>query len=141
MEIEVDYNPPPKRIFFISIALNKNECISFDYTTKAHRITKQVLIEKKKFPKNKKIDGEWDAIVLKGGKFIKRYHVRWIDLERKDWVNNEIWETRWEKSLPIKTAKRLMEYSRFISDNYKKLKKEEIKDFEDFLAKEIKRLK
>ena len=137
MEIEIDYNPSPRKMFFISVSLNKKECISFDYTTKAHRIIKQVLVEKRKFPKGSKISGGWDALIIKNDKFIKKYHIKWIDLGKKDWVNNEIWETIWERKLPIKTKEKLMRYSKFISDNYKKLKKEKIKEFEKFLKKEV----
>jgi len=141
MDIEVDYNPTPSKMFFISVALNDKEAISFDYTTKAHRVIKQVLVEKKPFPRNKKISSEWDALVLKDRKFVRRYHVKWIDMAKKDWVNNEIWETVWEKPIPKKLKDKLMTYSHLISDNYKDLEKfpEKMKEFEEFLLEELAR--
>jgi len=93
MNIEVDYNPSPSKSFFISVSLNDKEAISFDYTLKRHRVTKQVLVEKKRFSENSKINGEWDVLVLDDGKFVEKYHAKWIDLGKKDWVNDGIWET------------------------------------------------
>ncbi len=139
MNIEIDYNPSPKKMFFISVGINEKEAISFDYTSKGHRVIKQVLIEKKEFPKNKKPTSEWDAIVINDGKFIKKYHVKWIDMGKKDWVNNEIWGAVWRKPISKKLAKKLLYYSQFFSDNYLKLKllKKEWEEFENFLSKEI----
>jgi len=139
MEIEVDYNPTPSTSFFISVSLNNTEAISFDYTTKAHRVIKQVLIDKKPFPDNQQITSEWDSLVLKDGKFVQKYHVRWIDMDKQDWCNDEIWET--VKELPISKGltEVLLKYSRLISDNYKFLHKfsDEVKSFEQLLSKEI----
>src|SRR3990167_1975492 len=98
MDIEIDYNPSPSDMFFISVEIGDNEAISFDYTSKGHRVIKQVLIDKKPFPKGKKPTAEWDAIIINDRKFIKKYHVKWINMDKKDWVNNEIWETVWEKT-------------------------------------------
>lgn len=139
MEIEIDYNPTPEKFFFISISLNDKESISFDNTSKGHRVIKQVLIDKKSFLKDRKSTSEWDTLVLKNGKFIKKYHVRWINLDKKDWVNNEIWETTWEKPISKRLSDKLMKYSQFISDNYKKLGKfpKKVKEFENLLYKEI----
>ncbi|MFH1365080.1 MAG: hypothetical protein ABIH28_00660 [archaeon] len=139
MNIEVDYNPTPKDTFFISVGLNKREAISFDYTFKGHRVVKQILIEKKKFPEKGKISGEWDALVLKDKKFVKRSHVKWIDQDKKDWVNNEIWEIAWAKPISKELKDKLLKYSQLISDNYKKLSKfsKEMKEFESLLSKEI----
>lgn len=141
MEIEVDYNPIPSKNFFISVGLKEKEAISFDYTLKGHRIIKQVLVEKKPFPKDKKPTAEWEALVLKEGKLIKKYHVRWVDLNEKDWVNDEIWETVWERPLSEELKNKFLYYSCLISDNYKNLDKiqREIKNFEEFLKKEIKK--
>ncbi|MFH1585291.1 MAG: hypothetical protein ABIB79_00805 [archaeon] len=143
MKIEIDYNPSPKDTFFISIGINDNEAISFDWTSKGHRVIKQVLIEKKPFPEYKKPTAEWDAMIINNLKFVKRYHVKWIDKGKKDWVNNEIWETIWSKPISEKTKDKLLHYSHLISDNYKDLDKfpKELKEFEDFLSKEISRYK
>lgn len=139
MNIEIDYNPSPKNMFFISVGINNKEAISFDYTSKGHRVIKQVLIEKKPFPKNKKPTAEWDAIVINNKKFVKNYHVKWLDMDKKDWVNNEIWETVWSKPISKEVKNRLLYYSQLFSDNYKHLDKfsKEFKEFEDFLSKEV----
>lgn len=141
MEIEVDYNPSPSKTFFISVSLNDKEAISFDHTTKGTRIIKQFLIEKKVFPKNKKVSGSWEALIIKNGKFIKKYKVKWLDLDKKDWVNNEIWETVLEKPLGNETKNKLLYYSRLISDNYNNLNsiKKEFNEFEKLLDNNIKK--
>ncbi len=143
MEIHIDYNPSnhiPKNHFFISVH-QKEKDISFDYTIKGHRIIEQVLIAKKKFPKNKKPTSKWFTIIIKNRKFVKTYKVKWIDLNKKDWVNNEIWETIWEKPISKILTKKLLFYSQLISDNYKHLEKfeKELKEFERILKKEIKK--
>ena len=146
MNIEVDYNPTPKTSYFISIGLNKKEAISFDNTTKGYRIIKQVLIEnkpiKKSIAEHGEITGEWDVIVLDNSKFIKKYHVKWIDRDKLDIVNNEHWETVWEKPLDKGVHEKLFYYSRLVSDNYENLDKyeKEIKEFEKILKKEINNL-
>lgn len=135
----MDYNPSPKNTFFISVALNDIEAISFDYTLKGHRVIKQVLVEKKNFPKNVKPTAEWDAIVLSNRKLIRMYHVKWIDMDKKDWVNDEIWQTVWARPVSVGLKNSLLRYSQFISDNHNVLNKfpDKLKEFEKFLAKEI----
>lgn len=139
MDIEIDYNPSPKDTFFISVGISNKEAISFDYTSKGHRVIKQVLIDKKPFPKNKKPTAEWDAIAIDNRKFVKKYHVKWIDMDKKDWVNDEIWETVWSKPISQEIKDKLLYYSQLFSDNYKNLDKfsKEFKEFEDFASKEI----
>ena len=144
MNIEVDYNPTPRTSYFISVGLNEKEAISFDNTTKGYRVIKQVLIEKKPLEKSiaehGEITGEWDVIVLEDSKFVKKYHVKWIDRDILDTVNNETWETVWEKPLDKKVHEKLLYYSRLISDNYENLDKyeKEVEDFKKLLVEEIK---
>ncbi len=142
MDVEIDYNPSPKKSFFISVGITAKEAISFDYTSKGHRVIKQVLVEKKSFPKNKRPTSEWDTLVIEGGKFKKRYHVKWIDMNNKDWVNNKIWETIWRKQISKSLAKKLLYYSQFFSDNYDKLDhhKKDWNEFEELLKKEISKI-
>ena len=142
MDIEIDYNPSPSKHFFISVGLNKKEAISFDYTSKGHRVIKQVLIDKRPFPKNKKPTSEWDALVIKNGKFQKRYHVKWLDAGSIDQVNNETWETVWRKPISKAAKDKLLKYSQFFSDNYKRLDllKKEWLEFENFVKNEIAKL-
>lgn len=140
LNIEIDYNPTSKReVFFISVGLNKKEAISFDYTTKAHDIKKQVLIMKKKMPPNIKLDSEWDTIVI-GKTKCKRYHVRWIDFGKFDWCNDEVWEIAWSKPMTKELKNKLLYYSQKICDNYKnpKLYKKDLTELEELLKTELK---
>ncbi len=142
MEIHIDYNPKnhkPKNHFFVSIHKNNKECISFDNTIKGYRIVKQVLVEKKKLPQSKKISGSWITIIVKNRKFVRTYKVKWIDFGRKDWLNDEVWETVWEKPLSRELTKKILFYSQLISDNFQHLEryKREMKEFEKLLEKEI----
>jgi hypothetical protein len=139
MNLEIDYNPTPSKSYFISVSLNEKEAASFDYTSKGHRIIKQVLIDHKTMPKDQTITSEWDALIIENGKFIKRYHVKWVDLNKIDWVNDEVWETVMRKSLSVETKDKLLYYSQLISDNYLKMDSisSEFKAFENILAKEI----
>lgn len=139
MNIEVDYNPTPSTMFFISVSLNENEAISFDYTTKAHRIIKQSFVEKKPFPVDQPITAEWDVLVLKDGKFVQKYHIKWFDMDKRDWLNDEIWETTKEQPISDELTDELLRYSRLISDNYQFLHKfsDDMKSFESLLSKEI----
>ena len=144
MNIEVDYCPTSKRKhFFISVGLNEEEAISFDYTTKGHRVVKQVLVEQKSqeeaVEQHGEVTAEWDTIVLKDEKFVQKYHTKWIDRDKLDTVNGATWETVWEKPISKKLAEQLLYYSRLISDNYENLDKfsKEMKEFEEFVSKEI----
>ncbi|NQU78412.1 hypothetical protein HQ545_01455 [Candidatus Woesearchaeota archaeon] len=147
MNIEVDYNPTPRSRFFISVSLNDKEAISFDYTTKGHRIIKQVLVRQDASPteseKKSKPDAEWDSIVLEDKKFIKKYHVVWYDRDEEDLVNDELWETVWAKSIDEGLKDKLLHYSQLISDHYEELDKcsKEMKEFEELLSEEIKKHK
>jgi len=143
MKVEIDYNPTPRKGFFISVSLSDKEAISFDYTTKAHRIVKQILVSKKPFPKNRKPTSEWDTLIFKHKKFVKEYHVKWIDQGKKDWCNDEVWETVWEKPISLSLKRKLLDYSRLFSDNYKRLDKfsKEFERFEELLKREIDKVK
>ena len=92
MNIEIDYDPSLKYTFFISVGTSSNEAISCDHTSKGHRVIKQVLIEKKPFPKDKTPTAEWDAIVIDNKKFVKKYLMKLSDMDKKDWINDEIYE-------------------------------------------------
>jgi hypothetical protein len=142
MQIHVDYNPAPKDSFFISVHFNDREAISFDNTYKGHRIIKQELVEIKSFPENTKFNQEWNTIVLEDGKFVQEYHVQWVDQDKLDWLNGEVWETMWEKPISDDVTKKLLRYSQLVSDNYKDLHKfsDEVKKFEELLSKEIKKI-
>ncbi|MFA6588206.1 MAG: hypothetical protein WCT08_03995 [Patescibacteria group bacterium] len=139
MEIHIDFNPSPKDHFFISVKLNNKVAISFDKTLKGHRIIKQIFRKYKAFPKNTKFNSEWNTIILKNGKFLHEYHVLWVNLDKSDWLNGEIWETVWEKSISQKLSDNILHYSQLISDNYKDLHKisDKIDMFEKLLSKEI----
>ncbi len=144
MNIEIDYNPSSdkRNHFFISIEIDCKTAISFDWTVKGHRVIKQVLIEKKAFPKNLKPTAEWKTIVLEDRKFVKIYSAKWIDLDQKDWVNGNVWETAWEKPITKELAKKLLYYSQLFSDNYQDLSNlsEKLKNFEKLISKEVAKL-
>ena len=138
MEIHIDYNPSPKDHFFISIPLNDTECISFDHTIKGHRVVKQVFREKILQPAVN-ITSEWDTLVLKNREFTEKFHVRWIDMEKKDWLDGEVWETVWEKPIESELSEKLLHYSQLVSDHYDNLTPyiAEISEFEKLLSQQM----
>jgi len=142
MNLEIDYNPTPSNAFFISVEITPKLAISFDYTLKGHRVIKQVLIEHKPFPKDKKPTAEWDALVINDAKFIKKYHVKWLDLDAKDWVNNDIWQTVLHQPIAKDAADKLLYYSQLVSDNYEHLSefKKDYQGLEELLKIEINKL-
>ena len=85
------------------------------------------------------VTAEWNTIVLKDGKFVQKYHAKWIDSGKLDTVNGETWEVVWAKPITEEVAEKLLYCSRFVSDNYKSLDKfsKEMKEFEKFVSKEI----
>jgi len=139
MELHIDYNPTPKDFFFVSVQLNEKEVISFDKTTKGHRMIKQVFKEYKDVPHNTMFDSGWDTIVVKDGKFVQKYHVQWIDQDKLDVVDGEVWETIWERPISKELSNSILHYSQLVSDNYNDLHKfsDDIKVFEEILSKEM----
>jgi len=125
--------------YFISIPLSKKEIISFDNSWKGHRIIRQVLIEEKKMTINQEVTSEWDTISIKDGKFVQSEHVRWVDMDKKDWCNDEIWETVAETPIPKELDESLLKYSAIVKKHYNELHKfsKEISKFEELLSKEI----
>jgi hypothetical protein len=142
MNIEIDYNPSPSSFFFISIPTSTTEAISFDNTVKGHRVVKQLLVEKKFFPLDTLVSSEWDTIVLEDGKFVKKYHVRWIDMGELDWCNDEVWKTVFEQPILEDLSSKLLHYSTLVSDNYENLERYDntMHLFEQLLKGEIAKL-
>jgi hypothetical protein len=142
MQIQIDYNPSSSDHYFISVPLNDKEAISFDKTIKGHHIVKQVFKEKKIMPKDSELDAEWDTLVIDNGKFERKFHVRWIDKDKLDWLNDEVWETVWEKPIPQDINDELLRYSRLVSDNYEDLGRyfREMEEFEKLLQGVISKL-
>lgn len=140
MDVEVDYNPSPQQSYFLSVKLNETDWLSFDCTTKGHRVIKQVLrlqeTPETAVEKYGALDGEWEVLSLRDGKFIRRYHAQWIDRDRLDTVNGETWETVWECPVPAGVDERLRAYSQLISDHYENLTPStaEVADHETWLA-------
>ncbi|KKR08487.1 MAG: hypothetical protein UT32_C0001G0007 [Parcubacteria group bacterium GW2011_GWC2_39_14] len=141
MDIEIDYNPTPSVNYFVSVGLNDKEAISFDNTTKGFRVIKQVLISKEPNTQSSKIkiSGEWDTIVLKDAKFVKKYHVIWEDKNEQDVVNGETWETVWEKPISKEINQLILDFSRFVSDNYENLSpyQKEMMRYESIVDREV----
>ncbi|MDP3661782.1 MAG: hypothetical protein Q8R17_02955 [bacterium] len=125
--------------YFISVPLNDRESISFDNTYKGHRVLKQVLQDKKEMSHGAKITAEWDTIALNNGKFENVEHIKWLDLDKKDWCNDEIWETVWEKPTDSKLDKELLSFSNYIRANYRNLDAHKVADFQNLLTKEVAR--
>ncbi|MDD2935027.1 MAG: hypothetical protein PHX25_00975 [Candidatus Pacebacteria bacterium] len=125
--------------YFISVPVTDTESISFDNSYKGYRIIKQVLVENRSFPTDQKPTSEWDTILVEDGKFVEIEHIKWIDMDKKDWCNNEIWETVWEKPVSEELNKKLLDYAMIVKFHYKELEKfsEEMKSFEDLLSEEI----
>lgn len=141
MNIEIDYTPTPSDSYFVSVSLNDKEVISFDYTSKGERITKQILIRNERFPKDAKIDSEWDELVIENGVFIKKYHAVWHDMDKLDWVNDEVWETTKESSISVDVRDKILVLAQKISDFYEdaeKLKRY-CSELEEILRPEIER--
>lgn len=141
VKIEVDYNPSPADMFYISAYIRPEEAMCFACTTE-QKIVKQVLREKKEFPKDSSPSAEWDVIIVKERKYAGTYHVRYITLGNKVWCNDEIWENVWTKPLPTNLKDTLLYYSRLVSDNYRNLESmsKEMEDFENVLLNEVGRI-
>lgn len=60
-------------------------------------------------------------------------------MDKRDWCNDEIWETVKEQPISKELTENLLRYSRIVSDNYKFLHKfsDEVKSFEQLLSKEM----
>lgn len=141
MIIQIDICPD-RKTFFISVPLSEKEAISFDYTQKGHRMIKQVLIEEKEQSKEAIITAEWDTIEIDidSQKLLGVKHVKWIDLNNKrDWCNNQIWETIWRKPITKELEDKLLYYSDLIQDNYRNLPKisYELENFSKLIQKTI----
>lgn len=139
MKIYVD-DSGGKDSFFISVPLSDREAISFNGTLEQEpRIIKQVLVEEKAMPQDQSLTMEWDTFVIEDGKLVDKEHVRWVDQGKKNWCNNEVWETVWEKPISADLIKRLRDYSNFIYKHHSELEKhkEEMGEFEKLLIQEV----
>ena len=143
MKIYIDIGNKEKKgdysSYFISISLSEKEVISFDNTYKGYRVIRQVLVEKKEMPSTQEITSEWDTILIEDGKFVQSEHIRWVDLDKKDWCNNEVWKTVSETPIPEDLNKSLLKYATIAKKHYKELHKfsKEMSEFKEFLSKEI----
>ena len=142
MKIELGYNLSPSTSYFVSIALNDKEWLSFDNTIKGFRAMKQVLCDKK-FDLPDKSSGEWDDIVLEDGKHVRMNHVVWYDFDKYDVINNETWYTVWVKPISDEDHKKLQSFSRFVADNLQTLNehKKEMGDFEAMIGQLVEKYK
>lgn len=143
MKIYIDIGKREKRGdfsgYFISIPITQKEAISFDNSTKAYRVQKQVLVKTKIMPNDLQITSEWDSIIIEDGNFVGIEHIKWHDMDKKDWCNNEIWETVSEMPIPKKLNMKLLKYSEITKKHYKELNKfsKEMKEFEKLLLKKF----
>ncbi|MBI1973840.1 hypothetical protein HYS54_03420 [Candidatus Micrarchaeota archaeon] len=139
MLISVDVVPDTEDWFFISVQVGRGKAVSFDNTFKGIRAIMQVLVERKKMPKGVKPTAEWDALIIKDCKLVRREHVRWVDQGRRDWANDAVWETAWEKPLGEGLKMKLASYSQLISKNHDDIGRigKQLKELEGLLAKEV----
>jgi hypothetical protein len=147
MEIHIDL--PSKRdkhswknTFFISVGSGK-EVISFDHTTKGHRILKQKFIGYVKSPKRQKSLGKpnktWQTLKLVDGKPKGMIDVKWFDKGKIDIANREIWKTVWEKPMSTKVRNRLHKLCSKIYENRDSLDKikPSLKELDEYISKII----
>ena len=133
-EVKGDYSG-----YFISVPLSNTEVISFDNSSKGYRVMKQVLAEKKEMPANSKITAQWETIIIEDGKYVESEHVRWVDMDKFDWCNNEIWETVAESPIAEELNEKLQKYSALAKKHYNELNKftAEMSDFEKLLNENV----
>ena len=141
MEIYVDLLPKQKG-FFISVGSGR-EVISFDYTTKGHRIIKQGLVghvkaKKRSLSRPKLV---WQTLKLSNGKPWGIEDVKWFDRGKFDISNDEIWKTLWAKPMPARIRLRMQEFSSEIYRNRGDMRSVApmLKEFDVYVSKVIKR--
>ena len=135
MDVCVDLLDPRSGMFFISVQLGRYS-LSFDYTTKAHRVLKQVWVKKVKT--KEKPSGTWETLRILDGKPKGTTKVTWIDKGEVDIANGNAYEKVWEKPMPIRLKNDLLAFSSNIYKNKDNLK--EIKPILmklDFYAKRL----
>lgn len=144
MKIYIDDNSYESGQFFFSVPLTDDgaEILSFDYTTKGHRILKQRLVWKRPMPADTPVSAEWDTLLIENGRFVAKEHVRWIDQGKRDWANDEVWEQVWERPMPDTLRDTLLHSSNLIRRHYQQLEpyKADMRNLEQLLQKEIGRL-
>ncbi len=105
MDVYVDLVNPKKGGFFISVSQGK-ESISFDYTTKGHRVVKQVLLKHTKTKEKPTLS--WKTLRVLDGIPKGIHNVDWIDRGNIDIINGDVYKTVWEKPLPNKIKRDLL---------------------------------
>lgn len=112
-----------KESFFFSIPIigEEGKMLSFDWTSKGHRVLIQKLEGTQDAPKNKKPDGEWYTLVIKDGMLLEKQHNVWYDYGETDVVDGEVWVQEKEWPLPEDVAKKLLEHARVLTDHQNEL--------------------
>jgi hypothetical protein len=126
--------------YFVSVGTKENEVISFDNTKKGFRVIKQLLIDRQEPDNKEKITDEWDSIIIENKKYLGKEHIKWIDLNEKDWCNGEIWQTVKEGNIDKELNKKINYYSNLIQKHYFELERyeKEMISFETLLSETIK---
>lgn len=128
--------------FFVSVpTINKDEDLSFDWTSKGNRILLQKLVGKNvKPPKNRKPDGEWDTLVIDNGQLVEKQHNVWYDFGKNDLVDGGNWLQIAEWPLDNSVATRMLELAYVISKEQNNLfkVKNEVKELEEIVRQEVK---
>jgi hypothetical protein len=144
MEIRIDLLPR-KDGFFISAGSGR-EVISFDHTSKGHRILKQRFAGYTKCKEKQsmeKPDKTWQTLRLVDGVPKELIEEKWFDRGESDIVNGEMWDTVWEKPLPAPVRGRLSGMSLEIYRNRKDLRriKPLLKEFDKYVSELVERYK
>ena len=129
--------------FFISVATNQSdEYLSFDWTTKGHRVMIQRLTKTNVTALDRKPNAEWDTLIIENGRLMEKQHNVWYDLGKNDLIDGENWEQTKEWPLDKSTAKKFLSYSNLIRANQEHLKKIEskLKALETLIRKEAERV-
>ena len=117
-----------KDMFFFSVPMEEEgKYLSFDWTTKGHRVLIQDLRGTQEEPKDKEPDGEWYTLVIDDGKLVGREHDVWYDYGEIDIVNGEVWVQEKEWPLQEDVARSLGEYAELITSHKDELEKYQMK--------------
>lgn len=116
MDIFIDDNIGTDE-FFISVPLDERDLLSFDWTTKGHRVILQRLERMGVAVVGEKPASEWDTLHIKNGEFIGKEHVVWYGMGQEDWINGDVYAAIHEWPLDEITAKELLRYSLLVREH------------------------
>ncbi|MDD5251595.1 MAG: hypothetical protein PHT12_03095 [Patescibacteria group bacterium] len=108
----------PIKSFFISTPTAvPNDWLSFDWTSKGHRVLIQRLVETGVKTPDHPADAEWNTLIIEDGKLAGKEHCVWFDFDTRDLVNDEMWEQIQEWPLDADVAEKMLDLTRRIRLN------------------------